>query len=171
MASCRVVRKNLTAWVDQELSPRWEQRVSSHLASCATCAAEAGRVRAAIERHRTVLPRAVAAGGIELGALRARLQRALAAEEQQAEPLWRWRLRPLAFAGAAALAVALALVLFAGGPNAVLIPLGVQSPPPAVRHAPELFKEYQLIKDLDALENFDTVESVPLDDEQATQPG
>ena len=171
MASCRVVRKNLTAWIDQELSPRWKQRIDRHLAACADCTAEAQRLRVTIDQHRIVLPRALAADDVALDSLRMRLQRALAAEDQQPAPVWRWPLRPLAIASAAALAVAMVLLLFAGGPKAVLIPLGVQPPPPAVRHAPELFKDYQLIKDLDALENFDTVESVPLDDEQSPQRG
>ena len=74
----------------------------------------------------------------------------------------------LASSAVAAAAVILALV-FAGGPAAVLVPLGVESPPVAVKANPELFKDYPLIQHLDALENFDTVQSVPLDDDQTGQ--
>ena len=171
MANCRVVQKNLTAWIDHEVSPRWEQRISRHLETCSVCAVEAESLRATIDQCRTALDRAVALHDFEPGRLRLRLQHTLAAEEQQPERAWRWPLRPFAIAGAAALAAAMMLLFFAGGPKAVLIPLGVQPPPSAVRHAPDLFKDYPLIKDLDALENFDTVESVPLDDEQSSQRG
>src|SRR5262249_41516280 len=82
-----------------------------------------------------------------------------------------WFSHPLAqAAGAVAVAVGLTLVV-AGGPKAVLIPLGVAPPPPAVRSHPDLFKDYSLIQHLDALENFDTVESEPLDDDQASFNG
>ena len=51
------------------------------------------------------------------------------------------------------------------------MPLGLESPPPAVVQHTELFKDYPLIERLDVLEHFDTVESVPLDDESAAQRG
>jgi hypothetical protein len=67
--------------------------------------------------------------------------------------------------------IAVAAVLLAVGPQMVLMPLGLESPPPAVAQHTGLFKDYPLIERLDVLEHFDTVESVPLDDEGASRHG
>src|SRR5206468_3127715 len=80
---------------------------------------------------------------------------------------WKWLLRPIPMALAAAALVVLMLVEVAGGPEDVLVPIGVKAPPPAVSHKPGLFRDYAIIEKLDALENFDTVEVEPLDDDQA----
>lgn len=171
MPSCRSVRENLTAWVDGELSPRSAMRVQRHLAACSVCAAEADEMRTAIEWQRRCLPQAVMVAEFDPQPLQARLRRALAAEPEP-RPMWWARLfQPVAVAGAVVAAAVALIVLMAGGPRAVLIPLGVQSPPPAVARETDLFKDYQLIQRLDALENFDTVESVPLDDDQAPYRG
>jgi anti-sigma factor RsiW len=170
MPSCRSVRANLTAWIDGELSSRWEARVRRHLNGCEACVAEAENTRAAIESQRRWLGQAVALADFDPEPLRVRLRLAVAREPQPA-PGWLWPLRPLALAGAA-VAAAIALAVFiAGGPKAVLIPLGVEPPPPVVATETDLFKDYVLIQHLDALENFDTVESVPLDDDQTTHRG
>src|SRR5262249_9845294 len=97
-------------------------------------------------------------------------------EESPEPPAWverlrTWVWRPIAVASAAAAMAMVALMVMAGGPTAVLIPIGAQSPPAGVRNQPGLFKDYTLIQQLDALENFDTVESEPLDDDQASRNG
>jgi anti-sigma factor RsiW len=170
MTSCRAVRENLTAWIDGELLPRWTERVRQHLAGCAQCAIEAEGLRGSIALQRQVLPRVVA-GAVDTVALQARLRRAVAAAPEPREHAWRWIFRPVVLAPAFAVLAALALFMFVGGPTDVLVPLGVAPPPAAMRRAPELFKDYTLIQHLDALENFDTVESEPLDDEQDAQTG
>jgi anti-sigma factor RsiW len=171
MARCRVVQENLTAWIDGEASDRWDTRIRDHLAACVTCAAEAESLRAAVAHHRRALGRTVAVDDVDLGSMAARLRRALAGEPEEAEPMWNWTSRPFALVGAALMVAMVLLAVAAGGASRVLIPLGVQSPPPAVTRAPDLFKDYELINHLDALENFDTVQSVPLDDESSSQRG
>ena len=171
MLSCRAVQANLTAWLDGELSSRWGNRMQTHLANCAPCAAEAESLQAAIEAHRHLLSRVMVPEGVALDRLGAQLQRRIAADGDRREWGWDWLFGRLALAGGAVAAAVVLLVWMAGGPRAVLIPLGVESPPPAVTREPELFKDYLLIQHLDALENFDSVESVPLEEEQTTQSG
>lgn len=189
MAKCRVVQENLTAWIDGELSPRWDDRVRRHLTGCPGCAAAADGLRKSIEMQRQTLARVTAVADFDSATAWVHLQRALRAPIAGAEwirngtaaasppPVWlavlrAWLTGRLAVAGAAmAVAAALLVLLVAGGPKAVLIPLGVTPPPVAVTRQPDLFKDYALIEELDALENFDTVESVPLDDDQASFSG
>lgn len=165
------MQENLTAWVDGELSPQWTERVREHVVRCAQCAAEAEGLRASIAVQRTALARLTAAGEIDVAALHARLRRALAAEAVPRRSVWSWFVRPLVLAPAFAVLAVLVLFTAAGGPTDVLVPLGVASPPPAVKRAPGLFKDYTLIEHLDELQHFDTVESEPLDDDQDAQTG
>jgi anti-sigma factor RsiW len=171
MASCGAVQENLTAWIDGELSPRWTARVREHVDACADCAAEAANLRASIMLQCRVLPRLNAGEAVDAARLHARLQRAVAAAAAPRPSLWQWIFRPLVLAPALALLLVLALFTAAGGPTDVLAPLGVAPPPPAVRRAPGLFKDYSMIQHLDALENFDTVEAEPLDDDPDAQTG
>jgi anti-sigma factor RsiW len=168
---CLAVKEDLTAWCDGELSRRRAGRIEQHLAECTTCSAEVGSLSAAIRWQRQALPRATAVADCELDALQARLRRALAGEAAPQAPFWSGLFRPVAVAAAAAVAAVIVLFSIMGGPSAVLIPLGVEQPPVAVSSEPELFENYQLIQHLDALENFDTVESVPLDDDQTLHAG
>jgi anti-sigma factor RsiW len=170
MANCRAVKGELTAWCDGELSRRRAERIEQHLAECAACSAEADSVSAAIRWQRQALLRVTAVADGEFGALQVKLRRALAAEPEPQGPFWSWLFRPVAIAAAAAMIGIALLFSIMGGPKAVLIPLGVESPPVAVSSEPELFEDYQLIQRLDALENFDTVESVPLSDTVESVP-
>ena len=172
MASCGTVQEHLTAWIDGELSPRWGKRVREHLAGCARCAAEADGLRASIALQRRVLTRLTAAD-VDVAMLQARFRRAVDgdAEVERHRSLWNWLLRPVVLAPALATLAVIVLLSAAGGPTDVLVPLGVTPPPPAVRRAPDLFKDYTLIQHLDELRHFDTVESEPLDDEQDAQTG
>jgi anti-sigma factor RsiW len=182
MASCRVIRDNLTAWIDGELSSRWDDRVRTHLAACAACTTEADGLRQSIELQHRMLSQVTILPGFDPAPAWTRVQRALRAAARDTQDtadapgswmavLRGWFGHPLALAGAA-MAVGLILLLaVAGGPKAVLIPLGVAPPPVAVTSHPDLFKDYSLIQHLDALENFDTVESEPLDDDQASFNG
>jgi anti-sigma factor RsiW len=171
MMNCRAVKGDLTAWCDGELSRRRTERIEQHLAGCRACAAEAQSVTAAVRWQRQALPRVTAVADYEFSALQARLRRALTDEPALRAPFWSRFFRPVAIATAAAMFAVVMLFSIMGGPKAVLIPLGVESPPVAVSSQPELFEDYQLIQRLDALENFDTVESIPLDDDQAPHAG
>jgi anti-sigma factor RsiW len=172
MVRCWSARRNLTGWLDGELPERQARRVSRHLGTCKPCSAEAEGLRAAVDWQRRVLPCLVTVGELDASRLRFELLSAVAAAPNPTLPAWTPFFRPIAVAGAAALVGAiLFLVSVLGGPNAVLIPLGVESPPVAVTREPDLFENYQLIQQLDVLENFDTVESEPLDDDQSPQQG
>jgi anti-sigma factor RsiW len=176
MASCRVIRENLTAWIDGELSSRWDDRVRGHLAECAACTTEADGLRKSIALQRRALSQVTSLPGFDPAPAWARVQRALRTAAADTPETWTavvraWFSRPLALAGAAVAVGLILLLAVAGGPKAVLIPLGVAPPPVAVTSHPDLFKDYSLIQHLDALENYDTVESEPLDDDQASFNG
>ncbi len=69
---------------------------------------------------------------------------------------WRRRVwRPALAFGVASLALWVGVSAF-GGPDTVLISLGLKSPPPAVQEQPDLFREYAIIRRLDVLEHLDT---------------
>jgi anti-sigma factor RsiW len=174
MPRCRTVRENLTAWIDGELSRRWTDKVSRHLDACAACAAEAQSLREAVGMQRHALAQVIVPHDFDPARVRAELRRALLAQPAERALSsgwlpWSGVFRPVALAGALVTVAVTLVFLFAGGPRAILIPLGVESPPAVVNREPGLFKDYQLIEHLDALENFDTVESVPLDDDQTSQ--
>lgn len=172
MPRCRVVHEDLTAWIDGELPYRRAERLQGHLATCGRCADEGRRLLVAIDAQRRALAAVTAVDDIAPGAPWAQLQSAMRRYEDKRRSFWGWlgdwALRPLPLTGAAVAAAVVLLLLIAGGPAAVLIPLGVEPPPVAVKAHPDLFNNYPLIQHLDVLENFDTVESVPLDDDDQT---
>jgi anti-sigma factor RsiW len=176
MSSCRTFREDLTAWIDGQLPARRHDQVGRHLAACTGCSVEVDDLRRAITWQGHALHAVVAANSIDTTALQARLRRSMAAEIDQGTSVWRLRdvwtsmWGRVALAGAA-VSVAVAVLLLAGDPGMVLIPLGLESPPPAVAQHTDLFKDYRMIERLDVLEHFDTVEAVPLDDEGAEQRG
>ena len=175
MRGCHDISQDLTAWIEGELAQRRCEHIREHLTACAPCSAEAASLRVAIAWQQRALRKVTSLDGVATVALRAQLQRALA-EAEKRTPLWQWRpgwssiWGRLALAGAA-LSFAVVVLLLAGGPGMVLMPLGLESPPAAVVQHTELFKDYPLIERLDVLEHFDTVESMPLDDESAAQRG
>ncbi len=173
---CRSVTEDLSAWIEGQVSRRRDDRIRRHLAACAPCAAEAESLRAAIAWQRRALRAVATVNDLDAGPLWLQVRRILVAQVDEGRRPWRF-LRPVwphwgrvALAGAA-LSVAASVLFLVGGPGMVLIPLGLESPPSAVARHTELFKEYPLIEQLDVLEHFDTVESVPLDDEGAAHRG
>lgn len=175
MLGCHTFSQDLTAWIEGELPERRYDHIREHLTGCARCSAEADSLRLAIAWQQRALRAVTSLDDIAAVPSRARLQRALAAETEKA-PLWRWLPAWSSIWGrlalaSAALSFAVVVLLLTGGPGMVLIPLGLESPPPAVVQHTELFKDYPLIERLDVLEHFDTVESMPLDDESAAQRG
>jgi anti-sigma factor RsiW len=176
MLGCHNVSQDLTAWIEGELPERRCDCIREHLTACARCSAEADSLRLAIAWQQRALRAVTSVHGIATVALRARLRLDIAAEAEERTLLGRWRHAwvpmwgRLALAGAA-FSLAVVALLLAGGPAMVLMPLGLESPPAAVVQHTELFKDYPLIERLDVLEHFDTVESIPLDDESAAQRG
>ncbi|HVM98261.1 MAG TPA: hypothetical protein VMT89_17835 [Candidatus Acidoferrales bacterium] len=92
------------------------------------------------------------------------------ARSEEVEPpspmQWTWLRFPLVVSAVVMLSL-VGFVTVTGGPERVLIPLGVKAPPPAVKRAPEMFTKYRMIEKLDMLENFDTVDAVQVDDGEA----
>lgn len=178
-AHCQSIQDQLTAWIDGELKAGESARVGAHVEECPLCTAETANLRRTVGLQRAALRRLMAVDDLDVSTLSARLDRVLTGVDGSFWVRWNaWgqtlrygRLRPVMFAGAAIAAVAFLSLFLAGGPEAVLIPLGVEPPPAAVSRQPDLFKDYMLIQHLEALENFDTVESTPLDDDQTSQRG
>ncbi len=176
MSDCQDFREDLTAWVEGQLPASEQERISDHVRQCLQCAAEAESLRSVIVWQRRALQALAASDGIDPLALKARLRRELTTAADDRVP--RWSLRDLwttavgrlALAGAA-VSVAALILLLTVGPGMVLMPLGLEAPPPAVTQQTDFFKDYPLIERLDVLEHFDTVESVPLDDDGASQSG
>lgn len=174
MGGCRFVQRNLTAWVDEALSARAQVRVTEHLRRCPECAATAAAWRGMIAGQRQVLRTLSAGSAVDAERLHARVRGVLAAEPAgKVESFFDlpWLPRPLVIAGGAVLA-GVALLLLFGGPAATLMALGIEAPPVAVARQTDLFTEYSVIQQLDALQHFDTVEAVQLDDHPGgLQPG
>jgi len=149
--------------------------VDAHLDRCASCRAHAEGVRHSIESQRnllTMLMSPVATDDARMLAAIRRAEPSADAREGWWEG-WRWQvlLRPIPVAIGAVAVVLATLVEVAGGPEDVLVPIGVKAPPPAVSRKPGMFRDYAIIEKLDALENFDTVEVEPLDEEASSERG
>lgn len=156
--SCERVREDLTALADGALPAAAAAALRAHLDACDGCAREARELAAATALSREFL-------AAELPVLRPGFDtrmRALLEGESRSGPgrhLW----RPL-LAGALAAAVAvLVLASSTGGPSSVLVPLGIQAPPPELAEKPALFRDYEILEHLDELEHFETVIQVPLE--------
>lgn len=160
---CRSVQKEFTAFIDGELSPRQTARVQAHLGVCTDCPAEMGRIKRVVDIERDALLSPVPE--LSLG-FETRLRQRLVEVESEGAPSWwyaRWW-KPLLVSGVALIAVLIAAAPL-GGPSAVLVPLGIQAPPAKVAKEPDLFKDYEIIERLDELEHFDTVDTVPLEED------
>jgi anti-sigma factor RsiW len=160
----------MTAIADGEIPASQARSFEAHLTACPSCAAEAESHRLAVRRQADALARVLLDDAVDVPALRLTLQRRLnavrAEEERHARPGWTWFLRPLSLA-TAGLAVALVMVLNTGGSDSVLVSLGVEPPPPELETRTDLFQYLDVIKRLEALEHFDAVRAVRLDEERA----
>lgn len=179
MLRCRFFVKDLTAWIDGALDVKRSARVARHVARCVGCTREAADLRMSIAHQTDLLHVVTATDEVSPELLWMRLQGALATQaeattQSQDDSAWGWRgnlmwrrlMVPAALAGVV-VSIAMVLLLHIGPPETLLIAFGVESPPPMVARQTELFMDYPLIQELDALENFDTVEAVPLDDERS----
>lgn len=173
MNGCERYREQLTAAADGALSWPWRIRLSLHLDRCPACATLAARSREFVAAQRELLPR-LGPDGLDVGAALAAAKRDLKAlgAETAARPRpmtkeprqpWLW----LAVGGATAMLLLASSVASIGGIDAVLVPLGMEAPPKAVAKRADLFYEYDLIRRLDALENFEAVREVPLGKKKA----
>ncbi len=170
MANCEAIRTDLTAHADGQRS-RWRQwRAQRHCRRCRDCEAHAGRIAQDISDQAILLTRALAVPDLDADAMRRKTRILIAAlprEDEAPTPVARWYARPALALATLLLAIAVG-TWQAGGTDTVLITLGILDPPSTVAHETELFQEYRLIQHLDALENFDSVNSVPLDEGDRT---
>jgi anti-sigma factor RsiW len=171
MTACDSMRENLTAWIDGELPLAEERQVTAHIDACETCAAEAAALRRAITWQEHAMPQALLEAPVDVGALRLGMRRRLAAvrarEESAPQWSWTWLVRPFALATAAAAVVLLAVVWQVGEPEPLLVSLGVEQPPAEVVNNPEMFRYFDVIRNLEAFEHFEAVEAVSLEEDRA----
>lgn len=171
MSHCDSIRENLTAWIDGELPPSERQHLGAHLDSCQACSTEADALRQAITWQEQTLPKGLLEAPVDVDALRIGLRRQLVAihEREESTPVrsWSWLLRPLVMATAAVAVALFVLVWKVGEPEPLLVSLGVEPAPEEVVKKPEMFRYLDVIQNLEALEHFDAVEAVSLEDERA----
>ncbi len=170
-ATCARYGEDLTAFLDGELGIAASASLRRHLRGCTACTAELERLRAAVRQHETVLAAPVAVD-VErlLASARESLNALGAASGAAATPpssRQRWSFFPwnralVAGATAAALVLASWFGLRDTAPT-VLVPLGLEEPPAAVAKKPDFYREYSLIRELDALEHFEAVNRVRLE--------
>jgi anti-sigma factor RsiW len=160
---CATAQADLTALIDGALPSEAAAGLQAHVDSCPSCRRELHSLRDAVVLQSRVL--APPLPELSLG-FETRLRQRLveAAEERAARQWFPWLWKPVT-----ATALAAASILMAagplGGPSAVLVPLGIQAPPPKLATKPELFEEYPIIEHLDELEHFETVDAIRLEDE------
>ncbi|GIW40589.1 MAG: hypothetical protein KatS3mg076_1166 [Candidatus Binatia bacterium] len=166
---CPRIARELTAFVEGQLAPRRARRVAAHLARCASCSREERSLRRTV----VLLQQVLSGPPPELGPyFETRLEARLAEARLDPGPAARrwlpFRWKPVAVLAAAFLAVLLAAGTLAG-PEAILVPLGVQPPPHELVERPDLYLEYPIIKRLDELEHFETVDTLPFGEETSPE--
>jgi len=169
MTRCDRHQENITALADGALGILATLRLHLHLASCRVCAAVADARRSAVAVQRNVLSAPVE---VDCERMLAEARRAIAAlgeptpfpflraaDRRGATP-WNWAV----LAGVGGAAATAGLFAWLVSPSTVLVPLGLGAPPAVVASKPELFRDYEIIRELDALEHFDSVNRVRLED-------
>jgi anti-sigma factor RsiW len=171
MTRCDSISDSLTAWIDGELSSPEEREVALHVADCSSCAQQADRLREAIDWQTQSLPGRLLEDPVDVGVLRMGMQRRLSALREQDEPTssrtWAWLIRPLAMASAGLALASILMFWRAAEPESLLVSLGVEEPPADLATRPEMFKYLEVIENLEALEHFEAVQAVRLEDERA----
>ena len=155
---CREARENLTALADGALAPAEVEALRAHVGACTGCAQDLAGLEAiaTLSRHALAADLPVLRPGFDTSL------RALLVGDAAPPRLGWWR--PL-FAGTLAAVAVLLMARSVGGPSTVLVPLGIQAPPPQVAERAVLFTDYDIIEHLDELEHFETVIQVPLEPE------
>ncbi len=163
MTRCSDIRKDLTALADGALTGAEAERLRDHLQTCGDCRRELRSIERTVHIQQSAL--ALPLPELSLG-FETRLRQKLA-EANEVSPGWAawlaWIWKPLAVAAVTATAILVAAGPL-GGPSTVLVPLGLQSPPPKLAKETELFQDYPIIEHLDEFENFESVEAIPLDE-------
>jgi hypothetical protein len=170
---CWFFRRDLTALVDRELSPVRAAAVRAHLARCAACTALHQAIEANITAQSQLVPLAFGPTDVASGVMLQNLHERLPIEGQLDMPDQEPPVRPWFFQPAAMGAIAVATVIiatFLGVLDPVFIAVGFEDPPELVAERPELFRDYVIFENLDALEHFDDVNSIQLRRAVADQP-
>jgi anti-sigma factor RsiW len=165
--ACPRCRDDLTAFVDAQLDPLTHLRLRAHLLFRPGCAAAAASLRRVVDLQRDHLSEPVA---IDVEALLASARDAIRAlgvpragtAHQPPASGFRWN-RSLVAGMAAAAVILVTAVGIAGRPRTVLVPLGLEEPPAALAKKPDLFRDYEMFRELEALEHFDAVNRVRLE--------
>lgn len=175
--NCTRDRDELTAHADGEVRGLAWLRLEIHLARCDSCRAEMAERRAAVAWQRRALSapvhvdteRLLAAARDGLGALGAAPADPVRPRSQVPARGVAWV--RFAFAGASVALVLLvgaaALVVQSGGWRPALIAIGVEPAPRQLVRQADMFRDYEIIRELEVLEFFDSVAETPLDDERA----
>jgi len=162
---CRSVRRELTALAEGELRPTLAAKARAHVQRCAPCARELRDTEKAIAVQRAALASTLPELSFTFETrLRQRLREAAAEADSRSVRGVTWLWKPALVAGVAVLAVLVA----AGSldqPSPVLVPLGIQAPPAKLAKEPDLFLDYPIIEHLEELENFETVNRLPYEEE------
>jgi len=153
---CKIVQRNLTAYLDGELDPGFRERLEGHLDACSSCREE----KAKLEVLRSVIMNMeIPSVPDELSAQR--ILETARAERPRATERWGWKsvfahlgterrwLRP-AF-GAGVLSVLCALLLWQASPLIRSLPVPSQQEILVVEKM-ELFEHLELLEDLTLLE-------------------
>lgn len=165
--ACARCREHLTAFVDAQLGLLARLRLRVHLLLNPPCAAAVAALRRVVDRQRAELSEPVA---VDVEALLESARGAIGAlgtpraPEPRQVPMSGFRWNRSLVAGLAAAAVfVVAAVGIAARPRTVLVPLGLEEPPAALAKKPDLFRDYEMFRELDALEHFDAVNRVRLE--------
>jgi anti-sigma factor RsiW len=150
---CRWVDSEITALADGERTGWRAALARRHLASCGRCAARRAETERSVDRQRHLLPRVLFSTDVPTDAMFAEVTRRLGAEPVALPVERQYRPRLIFASAAGAIVLVLALRLL----NPVWIVLGIESPPPRLADAPDLFRDYELFQHLDLIENLDQV--------------
>jgi len=152
---CWRVRRDLTALADGELSPRRGAAVRGHLEQCSDCRALWQETQRAVQLQQRLMPGAFEVLDLAVDPMLREVR--LRLDDDGSGQMRRWFWHPAVITAAAA--VGLMMVSVLGLFNPLLVAVGLEEPPEEVAQRPELFRDYPLFEHLEALENFDALQS------------
>lgn len=154
---CRWIQRDLTALIDEELSPSRAQRVRRHVVGCEACRNRLAALERVVHQQSELLPLLGAAVQAPTEEMLRRVRAGIRPEQE----VRRWWLSPQFVAAVAASIVAVFGLLRISQP--FLMAVGLEDPPEIVVENPELFRDYSLFEHLDAIERLG-VGSAPASD-------
>jgi len=152
---CWRVRRDLTALADGELSARRSAAIRGHVEQCDDCRAVWEETERAVQLQRQLVPGVFAVRDLAVDPMLREVR--LRLDDDGSGPAKWWFWHPALITAAAVLSVVMVSVL--GLFNPLLVAVGLEEPPEQVAQQPELFRDYPLFEHLEALENFDTLQS------------